>query len=109
MNTCTWKAFAPSKCFQLLGSFKAPNQEFKLEKVQLVSSSETEQLTSASYDNRISCLVPELTAVCVRVAVQGEPVFICFSLILVSMGHDSYCKAVQLGGINARTLLQQVS
>lgn len=61
-NTCTQKGVAPYKCFQLLGSFEAPNQEFKLEKVQLAAGTafgNGELLTSASCntDNQISCLV----------------------------------------------------
>lgn len=58
---CTQKGVAPYKCFQLLGSFEDPNQEFKLEKVQFAAGTafgNRELLTSASYDtdNQISCL-----------------------------------------------------
>lgn len=34
---CTQKGVAPNTCLQLLGSFEAPNQEFKPEKVQLAA------------------------------------------------------------------------
>lgn len=63
-NTCTRKGVAPSKRFQLLGSFEAPNQEFKLGKVQLaagIAFRNGKPLASVSYnkDNRISCLAPQ--------------------------------------------------
>lgn len=46
-------AIVPSKSFQLLGSFDASKQEFKLEKVQLavgITYGSRELLTAASYD-----------------------------------------------------------
>lgn len=57
----TERCCPPIKCFQLLGSFEVPNQEFKLEKVQLAAGlafGSGKPLASASYDkdNRISCL-----------------------------------------------------
>lgn len=51
----------------------------------------------------------KLTAESVRITVPGEHVFACFALILVSTGHKSHGKAVQLGRINAEHLLQQGS
>lgn len=46
-------SIVPSKSFQLLGSFEAPKQEFKMEKVQLavgIAFGSRELLTAASYD-----------------------------------------------------------
>lgn len=43
----------PSKSFQVLGSFEAPKEEFKLEKVQLavgIAFGSGELLTAVSYD-----------------------------------------------------------
>lgn len=82
------KGIAPSKSFQLLGSFEAPNPEFKLEKVQLavgIAFGSGVLLTGAIKIIESHALHRELTAERVRITVPGELVFACFSLILVSL------------------------